>query len=134
MIKSKVQMDAPIFGKPNLIINTQGMKFGEFINNSLKTFTPQELIEMAEAYSQNTSAQSVVMKKIFDQIEKEKNENEFNRTMIQNRTEGFNKTLNDFSFNLNSTGAVRILDRIDSSSAGDSYLNRVKKLNKTHLA
>ena len=54
--------------------------------------------------------------------------------MIQNRTEGFNKTLNDFAFNLNSTGAVRILDRNDSSSAGDSYLNRVKKLNKTHLA
>ena len=59
-------MDAPIFGKPNVIINTQGMKFGEYINNSFKTFTPQELIEMAEAYSQNTSAQSVVMKKIFD--------------------------------------------------------------------
>jgi hypothetical protein len=74
------------------------------------------------------------MKKIFDQIEKEKNENEFNRTVIQNRTEGLNKTLNDFSFNLNSTGAVRILDRIDSSSAGDSYLNRVKRRNVSHLA
>jgi hypothetical protein len=51
---------------------------------------------MAETYSQNTSAQSTVMKKIFDQIEREKNENEFNRTEIQNRAVGLNKTLNDF--------------------------------------
>ena len=109
-------MDAQIFGKPNIIINQQGQSFGEFINKSLESFTPQQLIQMAETYSQNTSAQSTVMKKIFDQIEREKNENEYNRTEIQNRAVGLNKTLNDFQFNLNSTAAVRILDRIDSSS------------------
>ena len=45
-----------------------------------------------------------------------------------------NKTLNDFQFNLNSTAAVRILDRIDSSSVQHSYLNRVKEVNRSHLA
>ena len=42
--KNKVHMDAPIFGKPNIIVNTQGLNFGEFINKSLKSFTPKELI------------------------------------------------------------------------------------------
>jgi hypothetical protein len=95
-MKPKLHMDAQIFGKPNIIVNTQGLLFGEFINNSLKSYTPQQLIQMAETYSQNTSAQSTVMKKIFDQIEREKNENEYNRTEVQNRTGALNKTLNDF--------------------------------------
>jgi hypothetical protein len=51
---------------------------------------------MAETFSQNTSSQSAVMKKIFDLIEREKNENEYNRTEVQNRTVALNNTLNDF--------------------------------------
>ena len=34
-------MDAQIFGKPNIIINKQRQSFGEFINKSLESFTPQ---------------------------------------------------------------------------------------------
>lgn len=41
---------------------------------------------MAEIYSAGPSGASQVMKKIFDQIEREKNENEYNRTEIQDRT------------------------------------------------
>jgi hypothetical protein len=36
------------------------------------------------------------MKKIFDQIEREKNENEYNRTEIQDRTANFGDTLLKF--------------------------------------
>jgi hypothetical protein len=44
---------------------------------------------MAEKFSSAGSAQSGVMKKIFDQIEREKNENEYNRTEVQDRTNNF---------------------------------------------
>jgi len=37
---------------------------------------------MAEVFSSGQQGQSTVMKKIFDQIEREKNENEYNRTEI----------------------------------------------------
>ena len=39
--KNKLQMDAQIFGKPNIIVNTQGNVFGEYLNKSLHSFTPQ---------------------------------------------------------------------------------------------
>jgi len=37
---------------------------------------------MAEQYSTGSNARSHVMRKIFEQIEREKNENEYNRTEI----------------------------------------------------
>jgi hypothetical protein len=41
------------------------------------------------------------MKKIFDQIERDKNENEFNRTEIQDRAGNLRDTLAHFQFDLN---------------------------------
>mgnify|MGYP000176050069 CR=1 FL=1 len=55
------------------------------IYKSLNKYTLDELIELAEKFSSSASAQSAIMKKIFDQIEREKNENEYNRTEIQDR-------------------------------------------------
>ena len=41
------------------------------------------------------------MTKIFDQIEREKNMNEYNRTEVQDRTEKLKSTLDNFLFDLN---------------------------------
>ena len=50
------------------------------MNTSLNQFTADELINITEKFS--LMNKSNVMKKIFEQIEREKNENEYNRTEI----------------------------------------------------
>lgn len=56
---------------------------------------------MAETYSMGSSGQSQVMRKIFEQIEREKNENEYNRTEVQDRTAVLTDTLLKFQYDLN---------------------------------
>ena len=85
-----------MFGKPNVLVNTQGFKFGNYVNLSLGKFSVEELILMAEQCSSGSNARSTVMRKIFDQIEREKNENEYNRTEIQDRSSMLNNTLQRF--------------------------------------
>ena len=88
---------------------------------------------MAETYSAGQQGQSTVMKKIFDQIEREKNENEYNRTEIQDRTAGFGDTLLRFQYDLNQSGDVRILDNFDSFTKLNGYFNKNLDHNKTHF-
>ena len=38
-IKSKIQQDAPIFGKPTVLVNPQGFDNGFFVNKALAKFT-----------------------------------------------------------------------------------------------
>ena len=83
-----------MFGKPNVIVNTKETnEMGLMVNKSLNKYTLDELIDLAEKFSQSASAQNVIMKKIFDQIEREKNENEYNRTEIQDRAGNLRDTL-----------------------------------------
>ena len=56
------------------------------VNKLLDKYSLDELIELAEKFSQSSSAQNQIMTRIFDQIEREKNENEYNRTEVQDRT------------------------------------------------
>ena len=71
---------------------------------------------MAETYSGDHSSKNQVMRKIFDQIEKEKNENEYNRTEIQDRTNLFDETLQRFQYDINQSGAIRLIEVQDTSS------------------
>ena len=65
---------------------------------------------------------SFSLKKIFMQIEKERNENEFNRTQIQNRRDMLQDVVKDLEFDINQTGDLRLLDNCDPSSRNNSYL------------
>ena len=82
-LECKFQQDTLVFGKPNVIVNSrESNEIGLMVNKSLNKYTLDELIALAEKYSSSASAQTTIMKKIFDQIEREKNENEYNRTEI----------------------------------------------------
>jgi len=48
---------------------------------------------LAEEYAAGKQGQSTVMKKIFEQIDRERNENEYNRTQVQDRVAGLGETL-----------------------------------------
>ena len=70
-----------VFGKPNVLVNNFELENnGKHINRTMDSYTAQEFVELADNFSAGKAGQSIVMKKIFAQIEKEKNENEFNRT------------------------------------------------------
>lgn len=71
------------------------------MNKTLDKYTLDQLIELAEKFSQSASAQNQIMQKIFEQIEREKNENEYNRTEIHDRTVKLKNTLDNFLFDLN---------------------------------
>ena len=72
--------DTLVFGKPNILINDFEISNGKFITKTLSNYTVEDLITMANTYSSSKQGQTQVMKKIFMQIEKERNENEYNRT------------------------------------------------------
>lgn len=85
------------------MINNQKyeVETGQFLNESLNQFTVQELITMAEKFSASSLGESFVMKKIFEQIEREKNENEYSRTEVIERAEDLNKARMKNKINLN---------------------------------
>ena len=64
------------------MINPSHIEFGRYINKTLHKFTPESLIDLAENYSRLWNPDSTTMDKIFEQIEKERNENEFSRTEV----------------------------------------------------
>ena len=79
-LMKNIKLDASIFGKPNCIVNKQGIEIGKYVNTSLNQFSAKELIELSEKFS--LINKSLLMKRIFEQIEREKNENEYNRTEV----------------------------------------------------
>ena len=60
--------DAPVFGKPNVLINQQKFELGKFLNLTMNSFSVQELIRMGEQFSNGIQGQTTVMMKIFEQI------------------------------------------------------------------
>ena len=49
--EAKQPSDAPIFGKPNIIINPQSLEFTKYVNMALSNFSPSEMVSLAEKYS-----------------------------------------------------------------------------------
>jgi len=78
----KPALNSRIFGKPNIVINQQGHHLGAYTNKSLKKFSPRELVQIAESFSNTQFGTSMAVKKILERIERENNDNEYNRTAI----------------------------------------------------
>jgi hypothetical protein len=125
--KGPAPLKSRIFGKPNLVINQQGHHQGTYTNKSLKKFSPRELVQIADNFSNAKFGSSAVVTKILERIERENNDNEFNRTEIQDRTHHLVDKLTKPEYDFYATGAVRIIDSIESSSNGRSYFNRMLK-------
>ena len=73
------------------------------------------------------------MKKIFEQIERENNENEYNRTTIMDRADVFRNTANRLAFDTNQANSLRIMETNDSSNNKNSYVNRLARENEEHF-
>ena len=56
---------------------------------------------MAEKFSVSLQGESLVMKRIFERIERERNENEYTRTEVFDRAEDLEKVRLKNCFNLN---------------------------------
>ena len=70
------------------------------------------------------------MKTVLQKIDKEKNENEFNRTeILKGHLEGMIKKPRK-KFDLNSTQGIRLMDRSDCSTKKKSYMNKLIKKNQ----
>ena len=84
---------------------------------------------MANTYSASAQGQSSMIKKIFFQIELEKNKNEFNRANVVDRTEFFGETRKRYAHDINLSGDVRIIDK----NVANNYLDKIKEQNKIHI-
>ena len=72
------------------------------------------------------------MQKVFKQIEKERNENEYNRTLIEERLKQ-EKENNEFKFDMNETKRLRLVDINDSNSKQTSYINKLFQNNSKYI-
>ena len=109
------------------------MANGEYINLALRKFDPAELIQVAEHLTSNKSGLSLVMKRIFERIEQERNENEYNRTKILAKGDLLGGATKDLAFDINSSGGLRLLEKADSVGNKGSYMNDLAKNNEEHL-
>jgi len=75
---------------------------------------------------------SKLMQKVFKQIEKERNENEYNRTLIEERLKQ-EKENNEFKFDMNETKRLRLVDINDSNSKQTSYINKLFQNNSKYI-
>ena len=73
------------------------------------------------------------MMKIFEQIQKEQNENEYNRTEVTDRT-SILKQLMAEKFSLNQSQDVRIIEQTDSTRFKNSYVSKLRERNLTSLS
>lgn len=73
------------------------------------------------------------MKKILDQIDIERNENEYNRTLIYERAKVLKETAESFKFDINSSNSLRLVDTTDRILKYGNYMNKLinnQNLNK----
>ena len=69
VVKNKFPMDAKIFGKPNVIINSTRIDdFGQQISKALNKFDPNELVELAETFSSQTPENEIMNHSLFFKI------------------------------------------------------------------
>ena len=64
VIRKKPKPEAKIFGKPNVMINKNGIEIGKYINKTLNQLSANELIDITENFSNENK--STMMKKIFE--------------------------------------------------------------------
>ena len=107
------------------MINKNGIEIGKYINKTLNQFSANELIDITENFSNENK--STMMKKIFEQIEREKNENEYSRTEVYDRAMYLTDQLLKFQFDLNQSGALRIHDSSEASAHKKSYINKMEE-------
>jgi hypothetical protein len=88
---------------------------------------------MAEKFSLSQQGESLVMKRIFEKIERERNENEFTRTEVLERADDLDKVRLKNRFNLNQSRDLRIIENYSTQNKGESYIKRIKELNEPRL-
>ena len=101
-INSKLKQKTLIFGKPNVLVNDFGIDGnGKFVPKTLSEYSIKELVQIATTFSPGKPGQSQAIKKIFLEIEKAENENEYNRTQVANRKEMLSDIMNRYRMDLN---------------------------------
>lgn len=117
-------------GKPNVLISMSGLSGTSYKMNQISNFSPKQLIQATENLQDDPKSGNAY-KKIFEQIMKDKKENEYNRTKVQDRRNVLENTLVKERFDLNQRRAPRIIDNMSNASvlSRDSYLNKKIRAN-----
>lgn len=107
------------------MVTFTGVDDSSYITNRLSNLSPEQFVSTAELLDQNKS--STFMKK-YEQILLEGQENEYNRTQPEDRSDSetpLQKLIEKKQFKLNKNNSPRLLETFDSKSMSsrDSYLN-----------
>lgn len=97
-------------------------------NSALNSLKTEELIEMATNYNKGSTTKNGLIEKIFENIDKEQEQTEFERTEVYGITKAANASKN---YGLNKTGDLRILDNTDSTCNPNSYASIMRKRNES---
>lgn len=82
--KSKIPMDFEAVGKPNVLVSFSGIHDNHYLTGSLNNMTIEEFVQTADYLGDNPKSGNAYHK-IYQQIMKDKMENEYNRTMVADR-------------------------------------------------
>ena len=125
----KLEPELETVGKPHILLSFSGIEDGTFNMAHLANLSSDEFVNFAEQFKGETKDRKA-FRKIFDQIMKDKLENEYNRTTVEDRSSNFNaaalKTDKDVKFKANIERSPRVIEVLDGQifRKHDSYLNR----------
>lgn len=142
-LKNKMPQDAVIFGKPNVIVNQQGISFGSYINKTLNNFTAEELIDVAENYSGHQHDKLTVFKKINEGIKQQQQaaelDSELKRAEIEGEDHAWSKEKTKSppkpKFDLNQKNQLRIFGTYHGSQLRKhNYMHELQHTQKAHIS
>ena len=84
-------------------------------------------------YNKGSHQNNAMIKKIFENIQKDQNKTEFERTEVQDRAKDLKNQLDKQRYGLNQTFDLRILENHDSTSKPNSYTQILRKRNEKRL-
>lgn len=132
---NKIPMVLETVGKPNMLVSVSGIDGNAFAMGTLACMTPDEFVDAAERLSGDAEG-GRAYQKIFEQIMKDKRENEYNRTKVSDRRTASRVVKKQAGFEHNVNRSPRIIEAAAGSMyrRPDSYMNKKLRANMTRAA
>jgi hypothetical protein len=113
---NKLNLEIGYSGKPNMLFSYMGVQDGTYSMAQIGGLSSEEFVEVAEHLGPDANSQKG-LKQIIEQIVKDKDKNEYNRTTVERRESMLNiEQDRNEEFQANAERSPRIIESFDGHS------------------